>query len=104
MDAMQDNALIGKIAERAAKLAEQRGMRQLAPFSARWSTFAVEVSDFHEKVIPLRLQDLLDADDFDFANDVFRIHEHYDHGSASPDFKPKFAVIGADAHTEKLHT
>ena len=71
--------IIGQIAKRAADLAKNQGLTQLSS-SCRWSEFAVDILKFHENM-PMRLQDLLEADDIDFAYDVFGIHESFTLGN-----------------------
>lgn len=84
--------IIGQIAKRAADLAKNQGLTQLY-LSYRWSEFAVDILKFHEKM-PMRLQDLLEANDVDFAHDIFGIHESFDSGKKTlkEGFVPLFLV------------
>lgn len=70
-----DFALIEKIAERAV------AMDRKANGSGAGTKFhhQMNVSACHASGNPLDLQKLLDADDFNFAHDVFGIDRHIDH-------------------------
>lgn len=77
------------IGERAAAIAARFGVELDAV------TTAVMIEDVHRKT-PLRLQALLEADDFNFVHDVFGIRKHYDAATGAIDnrFLPRFAVKG----------
>ena len=84
-------AIIGQIAKRAANLAKSKGLTQLSS-SYRWSEIAVDILKFHENT-PMRLKDLLEANDIDFAYDVFGIHEiqfHFGNNTEKEGFVPLF--------------
>lgn len=55
---------------------------------------AMNVSACHASGNPLRLQDLLEADDFNFAHDVFGIDRHInrDTGKLENFFSPRFSA------------
>ena len=84
--------IIGQIAKRAADSAKNQGLTQLS-LSYRWSEFAVDILEFHENM-PMRLQDLLEANDVDFAYDILGIHESFDFGNKTlkEGFVPLFLV------------
>lgn len=62
--------LIGKIARRASKMAEKHGLKYSA------MTANMDVTACHANGTPLNLQKLFDADDLNFAHDVFGIASH----------------------------
>jgi hypothetical protein len=68
--------LIGQIAERAVKLYIR--LDALEERNARFarSGIADEVITVHSEIIPLRLDELLAADDGEFAHDIAGIHRH----------------------------
>lgn len=79
-----DCEIIQAIAERAAK--------QLHGFQDRMHT-AMDITACHANGMPLRLQELLDADQFNFSHDVVGIHNHIcrDTGKMLRFFVPRFA-------------
>ena len=64
----RDSDLIKEIAERAVRMAANRGI-------GKWEIgdAVMDITVAHEDC-PLRLSDLLYADDFNFAHDVFPSH------------------------------
>lgn len=88
-----DGALISRIALRAARWARDHG--------GFWSVLdaSMDVTAAHANGCPLRLADLLDADDSNFAHDVFGIRRYIDRntGHIVGGFWPRFA---APAHAE----
>ena len=82
-------ALIEKIAMRAVRMASDAGW-DYAERDAQ-----MDVSACHCNGTRLRLSDLLDADDFNFAHDVFGIRTHLDRntGKLSDHFWPRFAEV-----------
>lgn len=70
---MVDNqmmSIIRAIGDRAEAMGEAHGR------DIRAGYVNVAILTTHEKVVPLRLPELLDADDADFAHDVFGILRH----------------------------
>lgn len=55
--------------------------------------WAMDITACHANGTPLRLLDLLGADDFNFAHDVFGIERHLDRETGELDgrFMPRFA-------------
>lgn len=49
--------------------------------------------DFVDEVCPLRLRELLDADDSNFCHDIFGIYQHFNRRTKQPEdcFLPRFA-------------
>jgi hypothetical protein len=83
-----DLALIGKIVSRGLELAERNDVRGLERTDSLMDMLACHNS------CPLRLQDLLNADDFNFAHDFFGIRRHMDRttGELTDFFVPRFAA------------
>lgn len=54
----------------------------------------MDLTAAHANGCPLRLRDLLDADDFNFAHDLYGIDRHLDRttGKLTDMFRPRFAV------------
>ena len=80
--------IITSIVDRAASLAKQH-TRPFDRMSCR-----MDICATHANGNPLRLQDLLDADDFNFAHDVFGIEHHIDRetGKMERFFSPRFSA------------
>jgi len=80
--------LIREIAERAVKLSAKLG-------AGKWllSDAVMDITCAHRSC-GLRLDDLLAADDFNFAHDVFGINRHLDHETLElkDHFRPRFAA------------
>ena len=91
-----DLRLIDHIADRAVRMFERLGMRERPARFVHIATSA-EVLTVHSRIMPLDLEALLGADDFNFAHDVAGIHRHLDFGKkrAPPRlndcFVPRFA-------------
>lgn len=84
-------AIIGRIADRAVKLADKLGA-----IYARMDA-VMDVTAAHANGCPLDLDRLLHADDFNFGHDVFGIRRHIDRqtGEVGGFFLPRFALNGA---------
>jgi hypothetical protein len=89
---MTDHLLIQNIATRASALFERITGKAVKP-----EFIASELWLVHSEVISLRLQELLDAEDIDFAHDIGGIHRHLEIGkpcTLSHGFTPRFAKWG----------
>lgn len=86
-----ERAIVEQIAARAFMLASKAGVRRSLN---RQIDIEMDIIATHLNGRPLRLQELLDADDFNFAHDVFGIHRHLDRetGELGGCFVPRFAV------------
>jgi hypothetical protein len=91
-----DTALIDRIAHRAVVLREESGAME-NHIALYWALMhAQEIRTVHARITPLRLQDLLGADDKDFSRDVFGVHEHLLRGpepALGNGFAPRFAEV-----------
>jgi len=92
----EERAIIERISKRAVKLDEEhRDEKVRLP---RWTRvdFEMDITACHKNGCPLDLQRLLDADDFNFAHDVFGIRRHLSRttGKLENHFLPRF-------HTKK---
>lgn len=89
MDGKQtaEMTLIGKIADRAAMLYAKHDVRV-----ERLDTF-LDVAAVHQKIQPLRLDDLLTADDLNFIHDITGINRHLDRDNyrLNDGFSPRFS-------------
>jgi hypothetical protein len=87
----EDSQLINKIVERAKKLADK--------YHVEYDKvdIAMDITACHLNGTPLKLQALLDADDFNFSHDVFGIRRHIDRdtGKVGGFFLPRFADTSA---------
>jgi hypothetical protein len=83
-----DNSLIMQIVERAKKIAARQGSKIDA------ISLTMDLDCVHKRT-PLRLQDLRDADDFNFIHDVFGIQRHLDRksGTLGNFFSPRFEDV-----------
>lgn len=83
--------LIAKIAERAAHIVH-KGNRY--KFGETKLHHQMNIAACHASGNPLRLQALLDADDFNFMHDVFGIDRHIDRdtGKMMNFFSPRFSA------------
>jgi hypothetical protein len=83
-----DGVLIKMIAERGAAYALEH---RIAGYDVQ--TAAMDITACHLNGCPLRLRDLLNADDFNFAHDLFGINRHLNHetGKLEHCFRPRFA-------------
>ena len=86
-----DRALIADIAGRAVKLAREYDV------AYDFMSAAMDITACHANGNPLRLQDLLDADDGNFGHDVFGIRRHLDRetGKLEGFFSPRFSLRAA---------
>lgn len=84
-----DCKLIGKIAARAAGMDKQHNLRDARDI-VEWD---MDFTATHANGNPLRLADLLAADDFNFAHDAFGIARHLDRstGKLTRCFVPRFS-------------
>jgi hypothetical protein len=90
--------LIREIADRAVVL--YRRLDAVEPKNEGFmrSGVAYELRLVHEEVIPLRLAEMLVADEDNFAHDIAGIHRHLEHGARtqgpyfSEGFSPRFGV------------
>jgi hypothetical protein len=81
-----DRVLIDGIAKRAVLLARQSAVNY------DYQTALMDITATHANGCLLRLDELLDADDFNFAHDVFGIRRHIDRrtGKLGDHFLPRF--------------
>jgi hypothetical protein len=82
---------IGRIADRAVALYAQHDIRV-----ERLDTL-LDVMAVHKRVQPLRLDDLLAADDFNFIHDITGINRHLDRENyaLTDGFSPRFSKRSA---------
>jgi hypothetical protein len=82
-----DAPIIRAIADRAVWLARKNGVRY------RRMDACMDITACHANDVPLRLAELLAADDFNFAHDIFGILQHLDRrtGKLGGCFLPRFA-------------
>lgn len=93
--------LIGKIVGRAQEMREKHGLR----CDRDWRmSLHMDLSACIANGTPLKLEELLAADDFNFAHDVFGIQRHMDRDDNSPTggkllncFVPRFADLKVSA-------
>lgn len=83
-----EDALIKQIAARAVAFAAQHGK------DVDESTMQMDICACHANGCPLRLDDLLAAEDFNFIHDAFGIHNCIDRstGKLTNHFLPRFAA------------
>jgi hypothetical protein len=84
----QDMTIIIKIAKRAVAMAKK------AKIAYEFIDCDMDITACHANGNPLKLQELLDADDFNFAHDVFGIRRHIDRqtGQLTGCFVPRFSA------------
>lgn len=84
----QEYELIAAIARRGEAMAREHGL----PYNAR--DVVMDITAAHLNGNPLRLADLLAADEFNFAHDVWGITRHIDRetGKLSHHFLPRFSA------------
>lgn len=90
-----ENKAIRKITKRVARIRRDAVKAKLLPESFDdVTTIVMDVVAAHCNGCPLKLEDLLDASDFNFIHDVFGINEHMDRktGRLLHHFLPRFAV------------
>lgn len=85
-----DAQIITKIAERAANMDVEFNGRSARPLI----DWRMDFSATHASGNPLRLQDLLTADQFNFAHDAFGIARHLNRltGELEDCFRPRFSA------------
>lgn len=88
----KDKAVIEKIMQRAAAMREQRGMK------VDRLSLLMDITACHLNGTPLKLAELLAADDFNLAHDVFGIERHMNRetGKLEGFFMPRFASHEAE--------
>jgi len=86
-----DRAIIRKISTRAIKLIQ--GLNLGARLPSR-TDIAMDITATHANGLPLRLSDMLDADNFSFLHDISHISKHLDRetGKLTGHFRPRFAA------------
>jgi hypothetical protein len=92
---------IHKIAERAVALYQRLDMIDESNARFALSGIASELMIVHCDIVPLRLDDLLAADDLNFAHDITGIHTHLDHVSGKKlngCFLPRYAKQKESQH------
>lgn len=82
-----EQALISAIVKRGMKKAEEAGRRDIKAMD-----LSMDITACHANGCPLRLRELLNADDFNFVHDVFGINRHIDRdtGQMMNCFLPRF--------------
>ena len=86
-DKPEDMKLEAEIAKRAVAMAKEFG------FEYNQMTAIMDIDACHNNGNPLKLQELLDADDFNFGHDVFGIRQHIDRstGQLQNCFVPRYS-------------
>lgn len=81
--------LILQIASRAVRAARKAGVEY------RLQDATMDINAVHSNGTPLRLEELLEADNFNFNHDVFGIRRHLDRstGQLGNCFVPRFAKL-----------
>ncbi len=88
----EDRDLILKIAKRAHKMASDTAIQVPGAHIPDVMTITLFIAAAHANGCPLKLQELLDADNFNFAHDVFGICRHLDQETGEIEhFLPRFA-------------
>lgn len=87
----EENELISAIADRAVELYEKQGI------SLQKLEVVMDITATHANGCPLKLEDLLVAEDFDFIHDIAGIRQHLSRATGKLDnlFLPRFAQGGA---------
>src|SRR4051812_9507369 len=82
----QEGELIIRIAERTLALSRNYGVQ--------YANVQTDLLACHQNGNPLNLQELLDADDYNFAHDIFGIRRPLDRdtGELTGGFKPRFSA------------
>jgi hypothetical protein len=85
----KDAALIQKIVARGLSAAKTAGRKDIKRMDAE-----MDITAIHANGCPLKLQEVLDADDFNFAHDFFGINRHIcrDTGRLLNCFSPRFSA------------
>lgn len=83
----EEHEIIQRIAHRAVRVARRAGVEY------KLSDASMDINAVHSNGTPMRLQELLEADDFNFNHDVFGIRRHLDRqtGQLRNFFVPRFA-------------
>lgn len=87
--------LAGRIAQRAVGIAEaQQPHLKRNRLNELRRTFFMDITAVHKNLFRLRLQELLDSDNFNFTHDVFGIYQHLNRetGKLENCFVPRFAL------------
>lgn len=86
---IEDYNVIEQIVERALLQEEQSGSGLVSDRT----TMTMDLIACHANGCPLKLQDMLKADDLNFAHDVYGIRDHIDRrtGKMTRHFLPRFA-------------
>lgn len=81
-----ERAVVTLIVKRATEIAKRYGQK------VDGLSLAMDLCAVHANGCPLRFQDLLDADEFNFCHDVFGIERHIDRdtGALLNCFMPRF--------------
>ena len=89
-----ESLLIHRIAQRIVAIADKHGMVY------EIMDAEMDVTACHRNGCPLRLNELLAADDADFGHDVFGIHRYLDQatGTLTNCFVPRYAEPQGAAH------
>lgn len=84
----EERAFAERIADRAASIQREAGQRPDR------ISILMDILATHANGCPLRLADLANADDYNFAHDVFGIGRHLDRetGKLTGHFLPRFAA------------
>lgn len=84
-----DRALIFALADRAALLAKRHGRKRFDKLN-----IAMDLTACHANGNPLKLKELLDADDFNFIHDVFGIERYINRktGRLEDCFSPRYSA------------
>jgi hypothetical protein len=88
---MTDHELIARIADRAVELYKKLGVDPPTMVYVM-----AEIDAVHSEIVPLRLQEFLDADDSNFAHDIGGINRHlefYPKPHLNDCFLPRFAKV-----------
>lgn len=85
----EEAALINKIVTRARKIVVSHTGRDVDPLELH-----MDITAAHANGSPLRLRDLLNADDVDFGHDVFGISRYLDRrtGKLTENFSPRYSA------------
>lgn len=83
----QEMAAISKIAKRAVEMASVAGV------DYDMMCASMDITACHANGNPLKLEELLNADDFNFSHDVFGIRRHIDRdtGELTGHFLPRYS-------------
>lgn len=84
-----DRALIFDLADRAALVAKKHGRKRFDKMN-----IIMDLTACHANGNPLKLKELLDADDFSFIHDVFGIERHINRNTGRLEncFSPRYSA------------